>query len=73
MWMAVQKALASKKPVKVFVNGEEDMASLVCMLLADEGYCIVYGLFDRGVCVVKSGKGAKKVAKGILSRIVQSQ
>ncbi|MBN1896453.1 MAG: DUF359 domain-containing protein [Candidatus Aenigmarchaeota archaeon] len=69
MWMRTQEALNSEKPVKIQVDGEEDMAVLAAMLLTDEGYSIVYGLFGKGVCVIKSGKETKEIARRLLIRI----
>ena len=72
LWMAAQSALGSKKPARVEVDGEEDMAVLPFMLMADYGFSVMYGLFDRGVCVIKVDESAKKTARNLLKKIVQT-
>ncbi len=73
LWKAVQDAISSEKPVRLDVNGEEDMAVLPLMLLGREGDCIAYGLFDKGVCVVRIGNDSRETARKILSKIASSQ
>ncbi len=73
LWTAVQRALDMSKSVKIEVDGEEDMAALPFMLLANAGASVTYGLFDRGVCVIKVDDNAKKMARNLLRRIVASQ
>ncbi len=73
LWKAVDKALKAEKPVRVDVDGEEDMAVLPVMLLAGEGHSVIYGLFDRGVCVVKLDGDSRKAARKLLKRIAASQ
>lgn len=69
LWRAVQGALSESKPVKVDVRGEEDIAVLPLMSLAPDGASIVYGLFRRGACVIRTGSGARKTARRILREI----
>ena len=69
LWLAVQKALDSRQPARIEVSGEEDMAVLPLMVLAPDGMAIAYGLFDRGVCVIRTGREARELASGILMRI----
>lgn len=73
LWMAVDKALKAKKPVKIQVNGEEDMAVLPVMIQGNEGVSIIYGLFDKGVCVVKIDEKTRKIAKNLLKKISAAQ
>ncbi len=69
MWLAVQEALSGRGSVLLSVEGEEDMAVLPLMLMGPEGACIIYGLFDRGVCVVRVDRRARETARAILRRM----
>ena len=73
MWNAVQQALEMGDPVKVVVDGEEDMAVLPFTLLARDGVSIIYGLHEKGVCVIKVDEESKKIARNLLRKIVASQ
>jgi broad-specificity NMP kinase len=73
LWKAVDRALKAEKPVMVRVDGEEDMAVLPAVILGREGSCVIYGLFDRGVCVVKIDDDSRKTARNVLKRLAASQ
>ncbi|MCD6496576.1 MAG: DUF359 domain-containing protein [Candidatus Aenigmarchaeota archaeon] len=73
MFSRICEALSGPKPVMVRVKGEEDMAVLPLMLFGREGLRIIYGLFDKGVCVVSVDKNTRKAARNILKKISSSQ
>ena len=73
LWMAVERALKSGRPVRIVVDGEEDMAALPCMILAGKGMSVVYGLFDRGVCAIKSGPDMRRKGVELLRGIASHQ
>jgi adenylate kinase len=73
LWRAAGEAVISRKPVKVEVEGEEDIAVLPLMLLAKDGASIIYGLFGKGVCVIKTGPASRKTASGIVREIASAQ
>jgi len=52
LWDAVEKAYRAKGPVRIEVDGEEDLASLVCIVTAPEGSLVVYGVPGKGMTVV---------------------
>jgi uncharacterized protein (UPF0218 family)/cytidylate kinase len=72
LWMAAQQALETGNPARIVVEGEEDMAVLPLVLLAKEGSSVIYGLFDKGSCVIKVGENERKAARNLLRRIVSS-
>lgn len=51
------------------VEGEEDLAALVCISLAPGTYIIVYGMPDKGMTVVSPGKNEKKRAAEYLAEM----
>ena len=62
---AVKKSLKEKSNVKVFVNGEEDLAVLPFILESPIGTVILYGLKDKGV-MVKVSKRIKDECRKLL-------
>ena len=48
-----RKAMSRKGRTKLLVEGEEDLATLVCVALAPSGTCLVYGLPGQGMVLVR--------------------
>jgi len=61
-----RKAMERKGRTKILVKGEEDLAALVCIALAPSGTCLVYGLPDKGIVLVKINKDMSKKAKSLI-------
>ena len=70
MWDAVSDAF-ERFPEKTLieVEGEEDLAALVCISLAPATYIIVYGMPDKGMTVVAPGENEKKRAAEALAEM----
>jgi GTP-dependent dephospho-CoA kinase len=56
-------------PVRVEVQGEEDLAALAAIALAPGGATIIYGLPNRGVVVVTATPEHKKKINNVLQRM----
>jgi len=56
---AIQKALESRSRVKIVVDGEEDLLTLIAVLHAPENSFIVYGQPREGMVVVKATREKK--------------
>ena len=56
---AIQKALESNSRVKIVVDGEEDLLTLIAVLHAPENSFIVYGQPREGMVVVKATREKK--------------
>jgi uncharacterized protein (UPF0218 family) len=69
---AVKEALAREENTKILVDGEEDLATLVCIALAPLGSCVVYGYPGRGVVLVKVDQEAITIARSLISRMEES-
>lgn len=53
-WRAVAEALASKEtPVRILVEGEEDLVGIACFAEAKRGDVVVYGLPGKGAVVAR--------------------
>lgn len=53
LWQAIKEALASEVSVRIEVAGEEDLATIPCVMLAPNGSYLVYGLWNRGLVLVE--------------------
>ncbi len=61
---AIKEAFKNNKRVKIVVDGEEDLLTLIAILYAPENALIIYGQPHEGVVVVRATKQKKiEVAK----------
>jgi uncharacterized protein (UPF0218 family) len=67
LWSAIEKAMKSTERTLIMVQGEEDLAALPCISLAPDGAYVVYGIPNKGMCVVKVNENTRKKAKEALS------
>jgi len=63
---AIQEALKSSCTVKIVVDGEEDLLTLIAVFHAPENSFVVYGQPYEGVVVVKVTREKKAEVAGIL-------
>lgn len=49
----IEQAFGRDVPTKLMVEGEEDLAALVCAALAPPGSCLIYGIPGKGMALVK--------------------
>jgi uncharacterized protein (UPF0218 family) len=66
---ALQEALKAEPPVRVLVEGEEDLLALPAFALAPEGSIILYGQPLEGLVVVRITPAKQKQAKDLMDRI----
>ena len=66
VWRVIKKALKNNE--NVFVEGEEDLLVIPCVLLAKNRDGVVYGLPDRGVSLVEVSAKTKNKAREILGK-----
>jgi hypothetical protein len=68
LWEAINDALAhpDRHPVRIEVDGEEDLAALAAIALAPGDATVLYGLPNKGVVVVDATAAHKKKVQGIL-------
>jgi uncharacterized protein (UPF0218 family) len=71
LWGTLEEVFAHPElyPVRVEVEGEEDLASLAAIALAPGGATIIYGLPNRGVVVVSATPEHKKKVFDVLQRM----
>lgn len=73
-WDAVRLALAAgpgEGPVRIVVDGEEDLLGIPCFLEAPDGAAVLYGMPGQGVVVVKVDAALKRRVADVLSRFTR--
>lgn len=61
LWDAVSRGYESSPPVRIEVDGEEDLAALPAIWLAPHNTVVVYGLPGEGLVVVEAEEAKMKV------------
>jgi len=61
LWSAIEKACSDENDTLIFVDGEEDLATLPAILLAPAATLVLYGMPDEGVVVVRVDEAKEKV------------
>ncbi|MDD3316701.1 MAG: GTP-dependent dephospho-CoA kinase family protein [Methanosarcina sp.] len=64
------EAFASEKPLRIFVRGEEDLATLPVILLAPLGSVVLYGQPDEGVVFVKITEEKKGEIRTLFEKLI---
>jgi GTP-dependent dephospho-CoA kinase len=65
----LQDALKAPSPVRVLVDGEEDMLALPVFTMAPEGSAVLYGQPLEGLVVVKITPAKQKQAKDLIDKL----
>ena len=71
LWKAIQDALQNAATTRITVQGEEDLATLPCILMAPIGTIIVYGQPDRGMVLVVVTEEEKSKSMAILEAMTE--
>lgn len=66
---AIKEALNSKCRVRIFIEGEEDLATLPTIALAPLSSLIIYGQPSEGIVAVKVTDSKKKLARAIMEKM----
>lgn len=69
LWQACAAALAEKGPTLIEVKGEEDLATLPCILLAPNGSMVAYGQPDQGIVLLNVDDAARERARALLKQM----
>lgn len=67
------EAFASEKLLRIFVRGEEDLATLPVILLAPIGAVVLYGQPDEGVVFVEVTKKKKEEIRALFLRSLSAK
>jgi len=66
VWPIFKKAIKNNQ--NIFIDGEEDLLVIPCVLLSEKNTAVVYGFPDKGVCFIEVTPKIKKTLKELLSR-----
>jgi hypothetical protein len=71
LWNVIEMAYENLEmgPLRIEIDGEEDLASLAAIYLAPSDVTIIYGLPDKGVLVVKPTRENKKFVKEVIDKM----
>jgi uncharacterized protein (UPF0218 family) len=73
LWDAVEDAYRNPRNLRIVIEGEEDLAALVCIALAPDNTTIIYGIPNRGASIHHVDAKLKQLVTDTLSRMkVQS-
>lgn len=70
---AVEKAVKSREEVKIYVDGEEDLAVLPLIIKAPFNALIAYGQPDQGMVLVECSVNVKQMAKEFLEKFEEEE
>ena len=70
LWIAIKIAISDNVKTRIVVKGEEDLATLAAISLADLGAKVIYGMPDKGMVVVDVNQRSKKRANSFLERML---
>ena len=70
LWNSIEKALENNVNTKILVEGEEDLATLAVISMANLGAKVIYGMPDRGMVVVDVNQQEKMRADSFLKRML---
>jgi GTP-dependent dephospho-CoA kinase len=66
----LSEAFASEKPLRIFVRGEEDLATLPVILMAPLDSVVLYGQPDEGVVFVKVTEEKKGEIRALFEKLI---
>ena len=65
----ITRAMDSDTPIRIFVEGEEDLAALPAITMAPLSSVIIYGLPDEGAVLVRVTEDKKKEIQSLLDKM----
>ncbi len=69
-WRVIDEAINSEGLVKVLVEGEEDLLTIVAALLAPVNSLVVYGQPNEGIVVINVTEEIKKEMREIINEMI---
>lgn len=66
----IKNAMGEKRPVRIMVEGEEDLLALPAFALAPDGAAVLYGQPLEGLVIVRITPAKKKQAQDLMQEIM---
>ncbi|MFW6064422.1 MAG: GTP-dependent dephospho-CoA kinase family protein [Candidatus Natronoplasma sp.] len=70
-WKIIKGAIERKKNVMIFVDGEEDMLSLVAVALCPLGGTVIYGIPGEGMVINVVSEDVKEKTWEIINKMIE--
>jgi len=70
-WKIIGKAIEREEKVMVYVEGEEDMLSLVAIAMCPDGGIVIYGIPGEGMVINEVSEYVKKKAWEIINKMIE--
>ncbi len=71
LWVTIDKAMKEPESVRIEVDGEEDLAFIPCMLLAQENSIIIYGYPSKGLVLAWVTQKNKQAVQDVLKLMIK--
>jgi len=71
VWQIIKKAIRNNK--NVFIKGEEDLLTIPCVLLSGKKTIVIYGVVNKGICLIEVSLKVKKTFKELLKKFKPSR
>ncbi len=69
LWEAIEDAYENPEPILIRVEGEEDLATLACIVHAPDDATVVYGQPDEGAVIVTVDQITRERAETLLAHM----
>lgn len=70
-WKTIRRAIEREKKVMIFVEGEEDMLSLVAIALCPHGGLVIYGVPKEGMVINEVSEDVKAKTWEIINKMIE--
>jgi len=70
-WIVMEKALKKEKTVLIEVEGEEDLLSLVAIILCPSGGLVIYGVPSEGMVINEVSEEFKEKAWEVINNMIK--
>jgi uncharacterized protein (UPF0218 family) len=67
LWNAIEDGYSNPRKLRIVVEGEEDLAALVCIALAPDNTTVIYGIPNRGASIHHVDDKLRHLVKDALS------
>ncbi|MCP8307993.1 MAG: DUF359 domain-containing protein [archaeon] len=68
--MALSSAMKAKKPIRIVIDGEEDLLTLPSVALSPNGTSVLYGQPKRGIVIIKVNRASKRMVISLMDRMI---
>ena len=69
LWNIIKNSLENEQPVRIEVDGEEDLATLPAIYFAPLNAIVIYGIPDKGMAVIKVNQKMKSRINDMLIKM----